>query len=46
MLLLQKRHHFYLNFMTSECMELVVPVAALVEWLNPNGGPWAGEDNV
>lgn len=48
MLLLHKCHRFYPNFMTSDCMELVVPVvlAALVEWLNPTGGPWAGEDNV
>lgn len=45
MLLLHKCHRFYPNFMTSECMELVGPVVALVEWLNPTGGPWAGEDN-
>lgn len=41
MLLFQKSCHFYLNFKTFECTELVVLVAAFVEWLNQIGSPWA-----
>lgn len=43
MLLFPKSHHFCLNFKTFECTELVVSVAAFVEWLYQIGRPWAGK---